>query len=199
MESSDHFCYVSYSNIVRLHVYKVRKLSQRSEINPLHYFICRGCCGSHPLICIGKSRLSSLQWSLVMQQVVMSGLVSLWLLLRMHTFFPYNERSYVMKWMRKSYGGKSNPQYIVDENVEESNNVEDMKWIFSLLNTVHLCCKCMCVTWSFVALKAYVNWIKKNGEEATLPALGMTNHQLFFVGFAQVCITSSHLIILITY
>lgn len=36
--------------------------------------------------------------------------------------------------------------------------------------------------------KAYVNWVKKNGEEATLPALGMTNDQLFFVGFAQVCI-----------
>lgn len=36
------------------------------------------------------------------------------------------------------------------------------------------------------AYKAYVNWIEKNGEEATLPALGMTNHQLFFVGFAQV-------------
>ncbi|KAL3978613.1 hypothetical protein ACER0C_019675 [Sarotherodon galilaeus] len=36
------------------------------------------------------------------------------------------------------------------------------------------------------AYKAYLNWIKKNGEEATLPALGMTNHQLFFVGFAQV-------------
>lgn len=34
-----------------------------------------------------------------------------------------------------------------------------------------------------------MNWIKKNGEEATLPVLGMTNHQLFFVGFAQVCIT----------
>ncbi|KAL7837817.1 hypothetical protein SRHO_G00275280 [Serrasalmus rhombeus] len=36
------------------------------------------------------------------------------------------------------------------------------------------------------AYKAYLNWIQKNGEEATLPALGMTNHQLFFVGFAQV-------------
>ncbi|XP_034056901.1 endothelin-converting enzyme 1 isoform X1 [Gymnodraco acuticeps] len=36
------------------------------------------------------------------------------------------------------------------------------------------------------AYKAYVNWVKKNGEEATLPALGMTNDQLFFVGFAQV-------------
>uniref|UniRef100_A0A3B4V2J9 Endothelin-converting enzyme 1 n=1 Tax=Seriola dumerili TaxID=41447 RepID=A0A3B4V2J9_SERDU len=36
------------------------------------------------------------------------------------------------------------------------------------------------------AYKAYMNWIKKNGEEATLPALGMTNHQLFFVGFAQI-------------
>uniref|UniRef100_A0A673K1G7 Endothelin-converting enzyme 1 n=1 Tax=Sinocyclocheilus rhinocerous TaxID=307959 RepID=A0A673K1G7_9TELE len=35
------------------------------------------------------------------------------------------------------------------------------------------------------AYKAYINWIEKNGE-ATLPALGMTNHQLFFVGFAQV-------------
>uniref|UniRef100_A0A1A8BRC1 Endothelin-converting enzyme 1 n=2 Tax=Nothobranchius kadleci TaxID=1051664 RepID=A0A1A8BRC1_NOTKA len=36
------------------------------------------------------------------------------------------------------------------------------------------------------AYKAYVNWIKKNGEEAALPALGLTNYQLFFVGFAQV-------------
>uniref|UniRef100_A0AAY4EJK0 Endothelin-converting enzyme 1 n=1 Tax=Denticeps clupeoides TaxID=299321 RepID=A0AAY4EJK0_9TELE len=36
------------------------------------------------------------------------------------------------------------------------------------------------------AYKAYVNWTKKNGEEETLPAIGMTNHQLFFVGFAQV-------------
>lgn len=36
------------------------------------------------------------------------------------------------------------------------------------------------------AYKAYGKWIEKNGEEPTLPALGMTNHQLFFVGFAQV-------------
>ncbi|XP_061688739.1 endothelin-converting enzyme 1 [Syngnathoides biaculeatus] len=36
------------------------------------------------------------------------------------------------------------------------------------------------------AYEAYVNWVAKNGEEATLPALGMTNRQLFFVGFAQV-------------
>ncbi|KAJ7998642.1 hypothetical protein DPEC_G00207000 [Dallia pectoralis] len=36
------------------------------------------------------------------------------------------------------------------------------------------------------AYKAYVNWIAKNGEEASLPALEMTNQQLFFVGFAQV-------------
>lgn len=49
-----------------------------------------------------------------------------------------------------------------------------------------------------------MNWIKKNGEEATLPALGMTNHQLFFLGFAQVGIAhithvlSSDVIILST-
>ncbi|KAJ8360466.1 hypothetical protein SKAU_G00169910 [Synaphobranchus kaupii] len=36
------------------------------------------------------------------------------------------------------------------------------------------------------AYKAYESWINKNGEEALLPALGMTNRQLFFVGFAQV-------------
>lgn len=35
-------------------------------------------------------------------------------------------------------------------------------------------------------LQAYQNWLKKNGEEETLPTLGLTNHQLFFVGFAQV-------------
>ncbi|KAK1799616.1 hypothetical protein P4O66_000385 [Electrophorus voltai] len=36
------------------------------------------------------------------------------------------------------------------------------------------------------AFKAYENWIWKHGKEAALPALDMTNHQLFFVGFAQV-------------
>ncbi|XP_077428382.1 endothelin-converting enzyme 1 [Vanacampus margaritifer] len=39
------------------------------------------------------------------------------------------------------------------------------------------------------AYEAYINWIERNGEEATLPALGMTNHQLFFVAFAQVWCT----------
>uniref|UniRef100_A0A8U7P6S7 Endothelin-converting enzyme 1 n=1 Tax=Corvus moneduloides TaxID=1196302 RepID=A0A8U7P6S7_CORMO len=33
---------------------------------------------------------------------------------------------------------------------------------------------------------AYQNWLKKNGNEETLPTLGLTNYQLFFVGFAQV-------------
>uniref|UniRef100_A0A8C9SQU6 Endothelin-converting enzyme 1 n=1 Tax=Scleropages formosus TaxID=113540 RepID=A0A8C9SQU6_SCLFO len=36
------------------------------------------------------------------------------------------------------------------------------------------------------AYKAYENWVRKNGQEMVLPALGMTNHQLFFIGFAQV-------------
>ncbi|NWI58076.1 ECE1 enzyme, partial [Calyptomena viridis] len=36
------------------------------------------------------------------------------------------------------------------------------------------------------AYRAYQNWLKKNGDEETLPTLGLTNHQLFFVGFAQV-------------
>lgn len=37
-----------------------------------------------------------------------------------------------------------------------------------------------------LGLQAYQNWLKKNGDEETLPTLGLTNHQLFFVGFAQV-------------
>ncbi|XP_015268057.1 PREDICTED: endothelin-converting enzyme 1 [Gekko japonicus] len=36
------------------------------------------------------------------------------------------------------------------------------------------------------AYRAYQNWVTKHGEEETLPTLGLTNHQLFFVGFAQV-------------
>ncbi|XP_053136999.1 endothelin-converting enzyme 1 isoform X2 [Hemicordylus capensis] len=36
------------------------------------------------------------------------------------------------------------------------------------------------------AYRAYQNWVQKNGGEETLPALGLTNPQLFFVGFAQV-------------
>lgn len=125
-----------------------------------------------------------------MQQVVMSGLVSLWLLLLMHTFFPCNERSSAMKQMNKLFGRKSDLHY-------ENEAVEDLNVFFPLglycyvsmcraRQWMHMCNMIICCFW-----KAYVNWIKKNGEEATLPALGMTNHQLFFVGFAQVCISHS--------
>uniref|UniRef100_A0A8B9SPF4 endothelin-converting enzyme 1 n=1 Tax=Anas platyrhynchos TaxID=8839 RepID=A0A8B9SPF4_ANAPL len=40
------------------------------------------------------------------------------------------------------------------------------------------------------AYNAYKSWLQKNGDEKRLPALGLTNHQLFFVGFAQVPVPS---------
>ncbi|XP_062066683.1 endothelin-converting enzyme 2 isoform X3 [Lepus europaeus] len=36
------------------------------------------------------------------------------------------------------------------------------------------------------AYNAYKAWLRKHGEEQQLPAVGLNNHQLFFVGFAQV-------------
>uniref|UniRef100_A0A8C1HM29 endothelin-converting enzyme 1 n=1 Tax=Cyprinus carpio carpio TaxID=630221 RepID=A0A8C1HM29_CYPCA len=36
------------------------------------------------------------------------------------------------------------------------------------------------------AYHAYRSWVKQNGEEKRLPAVNLTNDQLFFVGFAQV-------------
>ncbi|XP_032027679.1 endothelin-converting enzyme 2 isoform X4 [Hylobates moloch] len=36
------------------------------------------------------------------------------------------------------------------------------------------------------AYNAYKAWLRKHGEEQQLPGVGLTNHQLFFVGFAQV-------------
>ncbi|XP_056138989.1 endothelin-converting enzyme 2b isoform X1 [Lampris incognitus] len=36
------------------------------------------------------------------------------------------------------------------------------------------------------AYHAYRSWVKRNGEEKRLPAVNLTNDQLFFVGFAQV-------------
>lgn len=36
------------------------------------------------------------------------------------------------------------------------------------------------------AYKAYRSWVDKHGEEKLLPAVNLTNDQLFFVGFAQV-------------
>uniref|UniRef100_A0A3Q3SQ43 endothelin-converting enzyme 1 n=1 Tax=Mastacembelus armatus TaxID=205130 RepID=A0A3Q3SQ43_9TELE len=36
------------------------------------------------------------------------------------------------------------------------------------------------------AYHAYRSWVQKNGEEKKLPALNLTNGQLFFLGFAQV-------------
>ncbi|XP_014638623.1 PREDICTED: endothelin-converting enzyme 2 isoform X3 [Ceratotherium simum simum] len=39
------------------------------------------------------------------------------------------------------------------------------------------------------AYNAYKAWLRKHGEEQRLPAVGLTNHQLFFVGFAQVLLS----------
>lgn len=39
---------------------------------------------------------------------------------------------------------------------------------------------------SVLSPQAYQNWVKKYGAEQTLPTLGLTNNQLFFLGFAQV-------------
>uniref|UniRef100_A0A8C4QTG2 Endothelin-converting enzyme 1 n=1 Tax=Eptatretus burgeri TaxID=7764 RepID=A0A8C4QTG2_EPTBU len=36
------------------------------------------------------------------------------------------------------------------------------------------------------AFRAYEEWLKKNGEEQTLPGLDFTNRQLFFLSFAQI-------------
>ncbi len=35
-------------------------------------------------------------------------------------------------------------------------------------------------------LQAYRSWVQRSGEEKRLPAVNLTNDQLFFVGFAQV-------------
>lgn len=40
-------------------------------------------------------------------------------------------------------------------------------------------------SWTF-CLQAYRSWVTKNGDEKRLPAVNLTNDQLFFVGFAQV-------------
>lgn len=39
---------------------------------------------------------------------------------------------------------------------------------------------------TFLCVQAYQSWVWKNGEEKRLPAVNLTNDQLFFVGFAQV-------------
>lgn len=39
----------------------------------------------------------------------------------------------------------------------------------------------------FISLyQAYMNWLKEDGAENTLPGLHYNNEQLFFIGFAQV-------------
>lgn len=42
-----------------------------------------------------------------------------------------------------------------------------------------------------LCVQAYQSWVWKNGEEKRLPAINLTNDQLFFVGFAQVRILFS--------
>jgi len=36
------------------------------------------------------------------------------------------------------------------------------------------------------AFYAYTDWMSKNGRELALPAVNLTNEQLFFLAFAQV-------------
>ena len=43
-----------------------------------------------------------------------------------------------------------------------------------------------CLLCSVCCFQAYRSWVQRNGEEKILPAVNLTNDQLFFVGFAQV-------------
>ena len=38
------------------------------------------------------------------------------------------------------------------------------------------------------AYRAYGEWTRKNGREQELPAMGLTNEQVFFLSYAQVCV-----------
>lgn len=77
----------------------------------------------------------------------------------------------------------SRENWIVVSPSKQENNKKNVYYLFVFFKKCGIeCC---------LALQAYGNWIQKNGEEATLPALGMTNHQLFFVSFAQVCLCFS--------
>ena len=42
-----------------------------------------------------------------------------------------------------------------------------------------------------VFLQAYKDWLKRHPAEQKLPSFSLTPEQLFFVAFAQVCITNS--------
>lgn len=55
----------------------------------------------------------------------------------------------------------------------------------SLLSNQIRLCVCALLT-SLWCLQAYRSWVKRYGEEKRLPAVNLTNDQLFFVGFAQV-------------
>lgn len=106
--------------------------------------------------------------------------------------FHVMKRSWAMKEMSKSYRSVSSLHNVTHVKQGEMSPLMyiTIYWFVSVR---------MCVIRSFAPSQAYANWVKKNGEEATLPALGMTNHQLFFVGFAQVWIShvlSSDFIIL---
>lgn len=64
------------------------------------------------------------------------------------------------------------------------NNWTTLIWT-ELSKTSTLNCVSYIIT-SKLSLQAYQSWVQKNGEEKRLPAVNLTNDQLFFVGFAQV-------------
>ncbi|KAG7172750.1 Endothelin-converting enzyme-like [Homarus americanus] len=41
------------------------------------------------------------------------------------------------------------------------------------------------------SFRAYLEWVKENGEEKALPGISLNHQQLFFLGFSQFCIATS--------